>query len=176
MELEPIQNKIYEIRGYRVMLDFDLARLYGTETKRLKERVKRNIKRFLGDDFMFELTVKEWFNLRSQIATSSWGGTRYRPFAFTELGVSMLSSILDSDTAIEENRKIMRAFVMLRQYALDYAELNRKIDNFMLETNTKFSEVYQVLTELAEQKKKLEEKPQPQPRRPIGFKTSWNQD
>ena len=92
MELQIIQNKIYEIRGQRVMLDFDLAELYETETKRLKEAVRRNIDRF-PVDFMFELDSKEWNILRTQIATSSWGGARYLPFAFTEQGVAMLASV-----------------------------------------------------------------------------------
>ena len=111
-----IQNKIYEIRGLRVMLDFDLAALYQVETKRLKEAVRRNIERFEGDEFMFELTEKEYADLRSQIATSSWGGRRYQPFAFTELGVAMLSSVLRSNTAILVNRAIMKAFVAMRNY------------------------------------------------------------
>ncbi len=93
MDLQLIQNKIYEIRGQRVMLDFDLAVLYTTETKRLKEAVRRNINRFPAD-FMFELTNKEWEILRTQFATSSWGGARYQPFAFTEQGVAMLASVL----------------------------------------------------------------------------------
>lgn len=99
MELQTIQSKIYDIRGRKVMFDFDLAALYQIETKRLKEAVRRNIERFEGDDFMFELTPNEMDNLRSQIATSSWGGTRYAPFVFTELGVAMLSSVY---TAIAE--------------------------------------------------------------------------
>ena len=111
-----IQNKIYEIRGLRVMLDFDLAALYQVETKRLKEAVRRNIERFEGDEFMFELTEKEYADLRLQIATSSWGGRRYQPFAFTELGVAMLSSVLRSNTAILVNRAIMKAFVAMRNY------------------------------------------------------------
>ena len=111
-----IQNKIYEIRGQRVMLDFDLAALYQVETKRLKEAVRRNIERFEGDEFMFELTEKEYADLRSQIATSSWGGRRYQPFAFTERGVAMLSSVLRSNTAILVNRAIMKAFVAMRNY------------------------------------------------------------
>jgi len=115
-DLQLIQSRIYEIRSVRVMLDFDLAQLYQVETKRLKEAVRRNIARFEGEDFMFELTAKEWGNLRSQIATSSWGGTRYQPFAFSELGVAMLSSVLSSDTAIEINKGIMRAFVAMRNY------------------------------------------------------------
>jgi hypothetical protein len=96
------------------MLDFDLTGQYGIETKVLKQSVKRNLKRFGGDDFMFELTRQEWNILRSQIVTSSWGGSRYQPFAFTELGVAMLSSVLNSDVAIEKNRNIMRAFVAVR--------------------------------------------------------------
>ena len=116
MELQTIQNKIYEIRGQQVMLDFDLAALYQVETKRLKEAVRRNIERFEGDEFMFELTEKEYADLRSQIATSSWGGRRYQPFAFTELGVAMLSSVLRSNTAILVNRAIMKAFVAMRNY------------------------------------------------------------
>ena len=115
-DITVIQNKIYEIRGQRVMLDFDLAALYQVETKRLKEAVRRNIERFEGDEFMFELTEKEYADLRSQIATSSWGGRRYQPFAFTELGVAMLSSVLRSNTAILVNRAIMKAFVAMRSY------------------------------------------------------------
>ena len=115
-DITVIQNKIYEIRGLRVMLDFDLAALYQVETKRLKEAVRRNIERFEGDEFMFELTEKEYADLRSQISTSSWGGRRYQPFAFTELGVAMLSSVLRSNTAILVNRAIMKAFVAMRNY------------------------------------------------------------
>lgn len=115
-DLELIQSKIYEIRGQRVMLDFDLAEMYGTETKRLKQAVRRNLKRFEGQDFMFELTREELS--RTQIVTLNKGrgnNFKYMPFAFTELGVAMLSSVLNSDTAIEINRGIMRAFVAIRQ-------------------------------------------------------------
>ena len=98
MEIQTIQNKIYEIRGQRVMLDFDLAALYQVETKRLKEAVRRNIERFEGDEFMFELTEREYTDLRPQFASSSWGGRRYLPFAFTELGVAILSSVLRNNT------------------------------------------------------------------------------
>lgn len=91
MEIAHIKNRIHEVRGMRIILDFDLAQLYTIETKRLKESVRRNIKRF-PEDFMFELTSNEWENLRTQIATSSWGGKRYLPFAFTEQGIAMLSS------------------------------------------------------------------------------------
>ncbi|GAP72287.1 hypothetical protein SAMD00024442_29_17 [Candidatus Symbiothrix dinenymphae] len=97
IQLVQIQSKILEIRTQRVMLDFELSTMYGIETKRLKETVRRNIERFAGDDFMFELSAPEWEILRSQIATSSWGGSRYQPFAFTELGVAMLSSVLNHE-------------------------------------------------------------------------------
>ena len=163
MELQIIQNKIYELRGQRVMLDFDLAELYQTETKRLKEAVRRNIDRFPGD-FMFELDKKEWNILRTQNASSSWGGARYQPFAFTEQGVAMLASVLNSPKAIQINIQIVRAFIVLRQYALGYAELNKKLEMFMLETNIQFNDIYQALTELAT-KKELEEKP----RNPVGY-------
>ncbi len=113
--LQLIQSKIHEIRGQRVMLDLDLAEMYGTETKVLKQSVKRNMKRF-PPDFMFELTKDEYDNLRSQIVTSNpRGGNRYMPFAFTEQGVAMLSSVLNSDVAIEININIMRAFIAVLQ-------------------------------------------------------------
>lgn len=136
MELQPIQSKIYEIRGQRVMLDFDLAELYQVETKRLKEAVRRNIERFEGDDFMFVLSEKEYEILRTQIATSSltsqnassnWGGRRYMPFAFTEMGVAMLSSVLRSDTAIRVNRAIMRAFVAMRNYITTTTQITAEL-------------------------------------------------
>lgn len=105
MELQIIQNKIYEIRGQKVMLDFDLAELYGTETGQLKRSVRRNIKRFAGEDFMFELTWEELSRCQIGILNTDRGGNiKYLPFAFTELGIAMLSSILNSDTAIEINR------------------------------------------------------------------------
>ncbi|MDF9828678.1 ORF6N domain-containing protein [Parabacteroides sp. PF5-6] len=110
-----IQQQIYEIRDQRVMLDFDLAAIYGIETKQLKRSVRRNPERFEGEDFMFELTREEWANLRCQFGSSSWGGSRYAPFAFTEHGVAMLSSVLHSPAAIEINRGIIRAFVAVRQ-------------------------------------------------------------
>jgi len=163
MELQIIQNKIFEIRGQRVMLDFDLAELYQVETKRLKEAVRRNISRF-PSDFMFELNTKEWEILRTQFATSSWGGVRYLPFAFTEQGIAMLASVLKSEKAIQVNIQIIRAFVIFRQYALGYAELNQKLETFMLETNMQFNDIYQALTEMASQTEK-NQKPLP----PIGF-------
>ena len=120
--LQVIQSKIYEIRGQKVMLDFDLAEMYGTETKRLKEAVRRNMDRFEGDDFMFELTKEEITELsRTQFATLKKGrgvNIKYPPFAFTELGVAMLCSVLNSKTAIEINRGIKRAFVAVRKMVL----------------------------------------------------------
>lgn len=151
MELQIIQNKIFEIRGMRVMLDFDLAEMYNVETRALNQAVKRNITRF-PLDFMFQLTKDEFENLISQFVTSSWGGTRKQPFAFTEHGVTMLASVLRSEKAIQINIQIVRAFIALRQYALGYAELNQKLENFMIETNMQFNDIYQALTEMADQK------------------------
>src|SRR5258708_3279829 len=126
MEPSLIQQKIYDLRGQKVMLDYDLAALYEVETKVFKQAVRRNIKRF-PTDFMFELTKDEFNNLRSHFVTSSWGGVRYMPFAFTEQGVAMLSSILSSDKAIAMNIFIGRAFIALRQFALQYKELADEI-------------------------------------------------
>ena len=144
MELELIKNSILEIRGKKVMLDMDLAKIYEVETKRLKESVRRNIHRF-PEDFMFELTEEEWFNLRSQFASSSWGGSRYLPFAFTEQGVAMLSSVLNSEKAISMNITIMRAFVKIRQWALTYQELSDKLSALEQQHNQKFNDIDQVL-------------------------------
>ena len=148
MEIEVIQNKIHEVRGCKVMLDFDLATLYETETKRIKEAVKRNPNRF-PEDFMFELTESEFNSLRSQIATLKKGRgqhTKYMPFAFTEQGVAMLSSVLKSGKAIEINISIMRTFVAIRQFALNYSELQNKI----MEIEGQFPEIYNVLNYLVE--------------------------
>ncbi|MBO7492377.1 MAG: ORF6N domain-containing protein [Bacteroidales bacterium] len=114
------------------MLDYDLARIYQVETGQLKRQVRRNIERFEGDDFMFEITHEEL--LRCQIGTSSWGGSRYGAFAFTELGVAMLSGVLNSKVAVDANRKIMRAFVCYRHLAemplsATYLELRKQIEN-----------------------------------------------
>ena len=127
-ELTEIQSKIFEIRGQKVMLDSDLAELYGVEVKRLNEAVKRNSGRF-PLDFMFQLTQNEWDVLRSQIATSkrTRGGRQYTPYVFTEQGVSMLSSVLNSERAIDVNINIMRAFVQLRHYVLNQPDTNEQI-------------------------------------------------
>lgn len=165
MQLQIIQNKIFDIRGQRVILDYDLAAMYEVETRALKQAVKRNMSRF-PEDFMFELTKSEWQeviticdNLPQTVKFSP-----ALPFAFTEQGVAMLSSVLRSQKAIEVNISIMRAFVALRQYALGYAELNRKLEEFMIETNMQFSDIYQALTELASQKEE-----ENKPRKRIGF-------
>lgn len=128
-----IESLIYEIRGMKVMLDFDLAELYQVETKRLKESVRRNIERFEGEDFMFELTVEEYnsliISLRSQIATSKEkGGRRYMPFAFTEQGVAMLSSVLKSERAILVNRSIIRTFVSIRKYIMSTTMITAELE------------------------------------------------
>jgi hypothetical protein len=127
-ELMIIHNMIYEIRGFKVMLDSDLARLYEVPTHRLNEAVKRNLKRFPAD-FMFQLTESEWENLRSQIAISSlkYGGRRYAPYVFTEQGIAMLSSVLSSEPAIETNINIMRAFVQLRHFIFPQTDKDNQI-------------------------------------------------
>ena len=137
-ELQNIQSKIYVIRGQRVMLDFDLAKIYQVENKYLKRQVRRNIERFEGDDFMFEVTQEEI--LRCQNVTSSWGGSRYGAFAFTEIGVAMLSGVLKSKVAVEANRRIMRAFVAYRHLAelplaATYLDLRKQIENLRNEVN-----------------------------------------
>ena len=168
MELSIIQSKIFEVRGQKVMLDFDLADIYQVETKNLKRAVRRNKERF-PSDFMFEISENEWDFLRRNFVTSNHnkekrGGIRYLPFVFTEQGVAQLSSILNSPFAIQMNISIIRAFVMLRQYALGYAELNQKLESFMTETNMQFNDIYQALTEIAEQKKSIDK-----PLIPIGY-------
>ncbi len=144
MNLELIRNKIFEIRGVKIMLDYDLALLYEVDTRVLNQAVKRNINRF-PLDFMFQLTKSEWEILKSQFVISKIekrGGTQKLPFAFTEQGLAMLSGILKSNRAIEVNISIMRTFVMLRQYAINYIELNQKLENFMLESNMQFNDIY----------------------------------
>lgn len=137
----PVENKVESlirvIRGQQVMLDRDLAELYGVETRRLNEQVKRNIERF-PEDFMFQLTPNEFDNLKSQIATSSWGGVRKLPYAFTEQGVAMLSGVLKSSTAVEANIRIMRAFVSMRHFMANNAAIFQRLETIefnQLESN-----------------------------------------
>ncbi|PKB16758.1 ORF6N domain-containing protein [Flavobacterium sp. 5] len=168
---ETISNNIYYIRNQKVMLDRDLAKLYGIETKRLKEQVKRNRNRF-PEDFMFELSKEEFENWRSQFATSNSEkiGLRYAPMAFTEHGILMLSSVLNSDKAIQTNIQIMRIFVKVRQMLLDTTEIKLDIAQIQkkLENQGKNIElVFSYLDELAD--KKDEEKP----RTKIGYKNDF---
>jgi hypothetical protein len=151
MQVSTIPAKIVEIRGQRVMLDFELAKLYGVQTKIFKQSIRRNLKRF-PPDFMFLLTTEEFQHLRSQIVTSSWGGHRYLPYAFTEQGVAMLSSILNSDEAIEMNIMIVRTFVMMRQYALSYKKIQDKIMKLEKKYNRDFKEIFKALEYLLKER------------------------
>ncbi|MFM7594921.1 MAG: ORF6N domain-containing protein [Flavobacteriales bacterium] len=166
MELEHIKNSILEIRGFKVILDFELAKMYQVETKYLKRTVKNNLKRF-PSDFMFELSEVEWQNLRCKFSTSSWGGQRYAPFAFTEQGIAMLSGLLNSDIAIEMNIAIMRAFVMMRQWALNHQELSEKLTALEQQYGEKFKDIEQVLNYLIRKDQKTI---QQATRKEIGFK------
>ena len=155
MELQHIQRKIYEIHGQRVMLDFDLAELYEIETKYLKRSVRANIKRF-PPDFMFELTKSDWKTLRCNFSTLESGRgkyPKYLPYAFTEQGVAMLSSVLNSDKAIEVNIAIMRIFVYIRQYALSHEDLTRKLKELETKYDRKFSDVYEAINYLLQKDK-----------------------
>lgn len=170
MELQIIQQKILTIRGNRVMIDFHLAELYGVETKALKRAVRRNIERF-PSDFMFEMSKEEFDNLRSQIGTSNWGGTRYLPYCFTQEGIAMLSSVLHSKTAIDMNIAIMRAFVAMRRMIHGYEELLHRIEELEISTDEQFNELYKALTALladAEERRK--------PRNPVGYINYYNEE
>jgi hypothetical protein len=172
MQLQAIQSKIFEIRHHKVMLapiaiGDDLAVLYETETKRLKEAVRRNIQRFPAD-FMFELTVEEYKFLRTQFASLKHGEhSKYLPFAFTEQGVAMLASVLKSPKAIEVNIQIVRAFVFVRQYALTHKDLTDRLKEIETTYNKKFKDVYEALNYLLQKDKKQIEQGE---RKRIGFK------
>ncbi len=165
-----IEKRIFVIRERQVMLDEDLADLYGVETKRLVQQVKRNLKRF-PDDFMFQLTKAEAEVLRSQIATSNEGsgGRRYAPYVFTEQGVAMLSGVLRSDRAVAVNIEIMRAFVELRRAAGSFDALQKRLDQLELDIGARLSEHDDQLRQIFEALRQLIEPPVP-PRRPIGFR------
>ena len=168
MQLQKIETKIYEVRGNKVMLDFDLAELYDVETKRLKEAVRRNIDRF-PDDFMFELTRNEYNILRTQIATLEKGKGKYskfNPFAFTEQGVAMLSTVLKSTKAIQINISIMRAFVLIRQFALTNKELAEKLKELETKYDRQFKDVYEAINYLL---KKDQQETEQKQRKRIGF-------
>ena len=184
-EIALIQQKIYDIRGQKVMLDYELARLYGVETAQLKRAVRRNIKRFEGEDFMLVLTTKEAEELRSRCQNGTMNKSRgenykYELFAFTELGVAMLSSVLRSDTAIDINRSIMRAFVELRRLTqmanASYQELQREIvdikDYFekILKDQNDINEAHSMQLEaISIALSELQAKPKAKPLQPIGF-------
>jgi ORF6N domain len=174
---EVVMNKIYLIKNQKVMIDVDLAELYGVETKRVNEQVKRNLDRF-PEDFMFQLTEKEFENLKSQFATSSWGGTRKLPFVFTEQGVAMLSSVLNSPKAIQVNIQIMRIFTRIRQMLTDNTELRlaiEKLEKISMKNTKSIELIFQYIDELTEKQDKIEKKRiQSQPSNPIGYKLTKN--
>jgi hypothetical protein len=157
---EDITQRIYTLRGVKVILDRDLAELYEVETRVLNQAVRRHLKRFPGD-FMFQLTKDELENLKSQIVISSWGGVRKMPLAFTEQGVAMLSGILNSDRAIEMNIQIMRAFVKLRHIFLEHADLKKELAELRKITEERFEVVFSVLDKLVSE--------DPKPGKQIGF-------
>ncbi len=160
--IERIQQCIYLVRKHKVMLDRDLAQLYGVETKVLNRAVSRNIDRF-PEDFMFQLDRDEFENLRCHFGTSSWGGRRYRPRAFTEQGVAMLSSVLRSRRAIEVNIAIMRTFVKLRKILTTNSALRRKIEAMERQYDEQFKLVFKVLSEMV--------MPTPKSKSQIGYHT-----
>ena len=182
MQLQVIQKRIHEVKGQKVMLDFDLAELYEVKTKALNQAVKRNLKRF-PIDFMFRLSPNEWENIRSQIVTASKGNSgmlsqnviTYQkkrnvlatPYAFTEQGLAMLSGILNSDKAIHVNIAIMRAFVFIRQYALTHKDLTENLKALETKYNKQFKDVYEAINYLLQKdKEEIEHKK----RIRIGFK------
>ena len=176
MQLQLIQNKIYDIRGQKAILDFDLAVLYEIETKYLKRAVRQNAKRFPAD-FMFELTKQEFDSLRCSLSTSNQrGGTRYAPVAFTEQSVAMLSSVLHTDKAIHMNIAIMRAFVEVRRFILSHAALSRQVHELkekVCNHDDQLAQIYATMQNLIEEKlleKKWEE------REPIGFRMTPEQE
>jgi phage regulator Rha-like protein len=169
MELNIITSKIYEIRGQKVMLDFDLAELYGIPTKVLKQSINRNIKRF-PEDFMFIINDLEFQNLRSQIVTSSWGGIRRNPVALTEHGVSMLASILRSEVAIKMNIAIIRAFVAMRKAIVELKDVSGQLEflkNRIANHDAQLNEIYSAIENLLDEKVNQKDW---QDRERIGFK------
>ncbi len=163
---EIIENKIYLIRNVKVMLDSDLALLYGVETKQLKRQVRRNIERF-PEDFMFELNEVEAEILRSQIGTSSWGGSRYVPMVFTEQGISMLSSVLSSATAIKMNIQIIRVFTKIREILNDNLNIKLEIEEIKKKLSNHSKNIELVYSYLDEMMDKHENKVE---RNKIGYK------
>ena len=158
---EEIEQRIFLIRGYKVMLDSHLSELYSVETKRLNERVRRNKDRF-PDDFMFQLTEKEWLILKSQFATSSWGGRRTLPYVFTEHGALMLASVLNSEIAIKASIQVVRTFTKLREIIESNKELTKKIEELEKKYDIQFQVVFETIKQLINKNN--------EPRKPIGFK------
>ncbi len=163
---QKILNRIFVFRGQKVMIDEDLAAMYKVETRRLNEQVKRNRKRF-PKDFMFTLTKKEFEFLMSQNAISSWGGRRTLPYAFTEQGIAMLSSVLNSDTAIEVNIRIIRVFTRLKEYALTHKEILLQLSKLGKEVKGNRKDIENIFSVL---KELIEKSAKPTPRNKIGFK------
>jgi hypothetical protein len=163
----PIEQLIYEVRGFKVMLDSDLAEIYGVETKRLNEQVKRNIDRF-PEDFMFQLSKEEYDTLRSQIATSKRGkgGRRYLPYVFPEHGAVMLANVLNSPAAVQASIQVVRAFNRLRSFALTHEELAKKIHDLEKKHDRQFQVVFDALRQLLN--------PPDQHKRRIGFNVEDN--
>jgi len=164
-----IMSKIYLIRDQKVMLDADLAELYEVETRRLNEQVKRNIERF-PDDFMFQLTKEEFEHLKSQIATSSWGGRRKLPFAFTEHGVLMLSSVLNSNRAIRVNIQIMRIYTRIRQMMLTHKDILLRQELIEKTLSTHDDKILLIFGYLKQLEQDRQQKQEQQERKRIGFR------
>lgn len=158
-----IVNKIHEIRGIKVMLDSDLAELYGVQTKVLNQAVQRNKQRF-PKDFAFRLTQKEFSDSRSQIVTSSWGGRTYLPYVFTEHGILMLSSVLKSSIAAKVNIQIMRTFIAMREAILNYQQLQDKISELENKYDGQFQMIFKAIKQMLYEDETLNS-------RQIGFDT-----
>ena len=165
---EIISNQIFLIRGRKVMLDADLAKLYDVKTKRLNEQVRRNIERF-PEDFMFQLTIEEYENLKSQFATSSWGGRRTIPYAFTEQGVAMLSGILNSERAIKVNIQIMRVFTKIREILTDTLSIKLEIEEIKKKLSNQDKNIELVFTYLDEL---IDKQKNPKPKQRVGYRRS----
>jgi phage regulator Rha-like protein len=163
---EVIMNKIFLIRGKKVMLDRDLAILYDIETKRLKEQVRRNIERF-PNDFMFDLSYQEVTILRSQFATSSWGGVRYSPMAFSEHGVLMLASVLNSKKAIQINIQIVRVFTKMREMLTSQKDIVNRLDNTESKLAEHDDQILLIFEYLKQMEKAKEEEPDKEPRKVV---------
>ena len=170
MDISILQAKIHEVRGQKVILDFDLSELYDVQTKVLNQAVKRNLQRF-PEDFMFQLTENEYESLRSQIVTLKENGRgkhkKYMPFAFSEQGIAMLSGILNSEVAINVNIAIMRTFVMIRKFAIEHKELNFKLLEMESKYEKQFSDIYEALNFLI---KREESETVQKERNQIGYK------